>query len=282
MAASVIITKASGEKVPFSQNKLERSLKRAGASKPVINTVIEKIKAKLFAGITTKEIYHIAFEILKHNESPTAAKYKLKRAIMELGPSGFPFEKFVAEILKSQGYTTRIGVIETGQCISHEIDIIAKKNGRQYMVECKYHNQKGFMNDVKMPLYIQSRFKDVEKTSSNSTDGNIRFHQAWIITNTRFTTDAIKYSQCIGLQLTGWDYPANNGLREQIDQLKLYPVTCLTSLTQLEKSKLLELGLILVKDLCTSSSVLSKIGISVNRIKKILAESNEICAEGLS
>lgn len=281
MSSQVIITKASGEKVPFSPHKLEHSLKRAGVSEAVIHSIIRRVQEKLFAGITTKEIYHIAFEILKHNNSATAAKYKLKRAIMELGPSGFPFEKYLAEILRNMGFKTVVGKIIDGHCVTHEIDVIAEKDGKRFMIECKFHNQSGYMSDVKIPLYIQSRFKDVEYTGDKAGH-TTRFNQGWVVTNTKFTTDAIKYGNCIGLHLIGWDYPAKGSLRELIDSGKLYPVTCLTTLTGDEKSQLLDTGVVLSKEICNNPTLLSKIGISENRIPGIIKESTEICKDGLS
>ena len=151
---STIITKASGEKTPFSEWKLQQSLSRSGASDAAINVITDKIKSQLYEGMSTKEIYSTAFQLLKKQPNAIAARYNLKRAIMELGPSGFPFEKFYAEILTHQGYTTFLNILAHGHCINHEIDIIANKGDNYYMLECKFHNQVGYMCDVKIPLYI--------------------------------------------------------------------------------------------------------------------------------
>ena len=45
---------------------------------------------------------------------------------MELGPSGFPFEKLVGKILEQEGFETRVGVIVQGNCVQHEVDVIAR------------------------------------------------------------------------------------------------------------------------------------------------------------
>ncbi|HBI01546.1 MAG TPA: hypothetical protein DDY18_07970, partial [Flavobacterium sp.] len=99
----------------------------------------------------------------------------------------------------------------------------------------------------------------------------------WIVTNNRFTDDAIKFAICSNLNLLSWDYPKGNSLRNKIDSAQIYPVTCLTTLTQLEKDKLLMQELITVKDLINKSEWLSKIGLSKNRIKNILKEANQLC-----
>ena len=281
MKPPIIITKASGEHVTFSSEKLEHSLKRAGASQPVIDAIVQKVIGHLFDGITTKEIYHIAFDLLKNKTTVIAAKYKLKHAIMELGPSGFPFEKYFAEILRHQGFKTQVGEIVKGHCVDHEVDVIAEKGDKHLMIECKFHNQSGYECDVKIPLYIQSRFLDIKQALLKLPEEKTKFHQGWVVTNTKFTLDAIKYGNCVGLHLVGWDYPAKGSLRDQIDKAGLYPLTCLTTLSEEEKSKLLALGIVLSRDICSDHSSLTRIGIAQNRINLILQESAEVCANGL-
>jgi len=281
MAALQIITKASGERVPFLAHKLENSLKRAGASDEVVAEILKKVTGSLFEGITTTEIYHIAFELLKNKTSSSAAKYKLKHAIMELGPSGFPFEKYFAEILKHQGFRTKVDQVVQGHCVSHEIDVIAEKGDKYFMVECKFHNQTGFVCDVKIPLYIHARFKDVEYTLNKHPDQSSKFHQGWVVTNTRFSTDAIQYGNCVGLHLVGWDHPHNGSLRDQIDEAGLYPLTCLTTLTEEEKAKLLQAGIVLSKELTQNQAALTTLGLAPERIAAIVKESREICTRGL-
>ncbi|MBS1619631.1 MAG: restriction endonuclease [Bacteroidetes bacterium] len=277
----VVITKASGERVQFSPAKLQNSLKRAGADEAAIKAIVQKIKGQLFEGITTKEIYHMAFDLLKHKTSVTAAKYKLKHGIMELGPNGFAFERFMAEVLRAKGFDAYIGQIVQGRCVSHEIDIIARKKQWHYMIECKFHNNPGFVCDVKIPLYIHSRFRDVTDAWEKEPDHKGESYQGWVVTNTRFTTDAIQYGTCAGLHLLGWDYPAQGSLRDQIDETGLYPLTCLTTLTAAEKQELMAAGLILAREIPQRQDKLSRIGISPQRLVHIMAESESLCTGGL-
>src|SRR3990167_10763671 len=124
--SKIRIVKASGESEIFSAEKLKNSLEKAGASQVQIERIITEISDCLYEGMSTKKIYRIAFNMLKESSRHLAAKYHLKQAIMELGPSGYPFEKYVGEILSYQGYKTRIGEIVQGKCVSHEIDVIAE------------------------------------------------------------------------------------------------------------------------------------------------------------
>jgi Holliday junction resolvase len=196
---------------------------------------------------------------------------------MELGPSGYPFEKFIGEILKQQGYSVTVGVIVKGRCVYHEVDVIAEKDHHHFMIECKYHNQPGTVSNVKIPLYIQSRFKDIEQQWLQLPDHANKFHQGWVVTNTRFTDDAIQYGNCVGLHMMGWDYPRKHSLKAQIDMLELYPITCLSTLTKIEKQQLLDKNIVLCKEICDHEYHLSDIGIKPSRIPKILAEGHQLC-----
>lgn len=195
----IVITKASGVQESFSSEKLKRSLVNAGASEELSELIADEVQPKLYPGISTKKIYRIAHNLLLEQSGSLAAKYHLKSAIMELGPSGYLFEKFIAELLKHQGYSVKVGEFVKGKCVNHEIDVIAEKDHHHFMIECKYHNQPGTICDVKIPLYIQARFKDVEAAWIQLPDHGAKFHQGWVVTNTRFTSDAIQYGTCAGL-----------------------------------------------------------------------------------
>lgn len=88
-----------------------------------------------------------------------------------------------------------------------------------------------------------------------------KFHQGWIITNTRFSADAVRYGICQHLNLISWDFPERGNLRDQIDALGLYPITCLTLLSKDEKLKLLDKSIILCRDLGQNRKMLDEIGV---------------------
>lgn len=276
---NINITKASGLKVPFNKGKLKQSLLRSGANSEQADEIVSEVMEMLVEGMSTRKIYKTAFRLLRNVSRPMAARYKLKRAIMELGPSGFPFELYVGELLKHKGYKTSVGEIVQGHCVKHEIDVIAEKDNHHFMIECKFHNRQGYLCDVKIPLYIQSRFLDVERQWKQLTGHAEKFHQGWIITNTRFTDDALQYGRCMGLNLAGWDYPKQNGLKDWIDGSGLHPVTCLTTLTQREKQQLLDKKIVLCKTMHHNQSVLQSIGINPPRLQKVMEECSALCEE---
>lgn len=277
MSNKINIVKHSGESVPFDVKKLIKSLKRTQTSDESIQQIIEQIQSNIYEGITTKKIYQMAFKLLKGKSRVSASKYKLKKALMELGPSGFPFEKLVGKIMKHEGFETKVGVIVQGNCVHHEVDVIALKDNNHYMIECKYHSDQGRFCNVKIPLYIHSRFLDVEKQWERQKGHQAKLHKGGVYTNTRFTTDAIQYGECVGLLLTSWDYPKGNGLKDRINKLGLHPLTALTTLTKAEKTKLLDTGIVLCKELHENPNLLEKIGVPKPRYKTILEDSRELC-----
>ncbi len=279
MKKSIKIRKFSGELVDFDEKKLIMSLKNARADQDLANEIVDKIKMELYAGMTTKEIYNKAFKLLKSNRRPSAARYKLKRAIMELGPSGFPFESFIGHIFKQDGYHVDVGVVMQGHCIPHEVDVLARKDNKCYIIECKYHNAQGKRNDVKIPLYIHSRYNDLKKYLEQDKANTNKNYEGWIFTNTRFTLDAMAYAKCSGLQLVSWDYPKNKSLKYRINESRLFPITALTSLTKMEKQVFLEQGVVLCKEIYEKPELLSENGFSKTRIKKIQDDINDLCEQ---
>jgi len=271
------ITKASGEHKPFSKEKFLNSLAHAGASPTRAQEILEEISKQLHEGISTKKIYQLAYSKLKKQSKHMAARYHLKQAIMELGPSGYPFEKFIGEILKQKGFSVEVGIIVKGKCVTHEVDVLAKNHTHQFMIECKYHNYHGIFCDVKIPLYIQSRFKDIESEWLKNKPKTKIIYQGWVVTNTKFSSDAILYGNCAGLKLLGWDYPENESLKKLIDDSGLYPITCLTTLTKLEKEKLLESKIVLCKELSSNKKQLLEMGMTESRINNVLEETKKLC-----
>ncbi|MBP8793637.1 MAG: restriction endonuclease [Lutibacter sp.] len=270
------VKKNSGEIEPFSIEKLKNSLKNCGTSAQEIEKIITRITPELYDGISSNLIYKKAFSFLKKRNRISASKYSLKRAIFELGPTGYPFEKLIGALLKQKGYKTKIGEILNGECITHEIDVLAEKDGNIYAIECKFHKDSSAVSNVKIPLYINSRFIDVQKTWNNSGRTTL-LKQGWLVTNTRFTKDAIDYAKCVDLTLLSWDYPINNGIKKNIDKYGLYPITTLTTLTKKEKTYLIEKDVILVKELSKNPGVLHQLNISEKQRGAILAEVQLLC-----
>ncbi len=273
MESTILITKADGEQEPFNAEKLVSSLEHSGASKPIRDRIVSHVLQELRPGMTTEEIYRHAFEMLRREEEqPVAARYSVKRALFALGPSGFPFEQFLAEVLRGYGYRARTGIALTGRCAPHEVDIIAEKGGVRVGIEAKFHNEPGGKTDIKDALYVKARYEDLRA----SPDADARIDEGWLVTNTTFTRNAIRYAQCSNLTLIAWDYPRENNLMRMIEEARVHPLTCLTTLTDSEKRRLLDHKIVLCKNIF-SSHLLSEYGVRPARIPQILEEAQRLC-----
>ncbi|MCG2431885.1 ATP cone domain-containing protein [Aequorivita xiaoshiensis] len=272
----VEIIKHSGERTNFSIDKLKSSLRKSGAEEALVNEISNNVRDELYQGISTREIYNRAFALLKKEKKGYASKYKLKKAIYELGPTGFPFEKFIAALLFYSGYNVKTGQFLQGKCVLHEVDVVARKNDQIIVVECKFHSDEGRNCNVKIPLYIHSRYRDI-LNNYNVKNEVEKPTQGWVVTNTRFSKDALQYGKCAGLYLLSWDYPKDNGIKDRIDRLGLYPITASTLLSQREKQFLLSRDIVLCKQLINDDFYLDHLGISENRQARILEEIKILC-----
>ena len=275
----LLITKANGELVPYEAEKLRASLEHAGATPETSARIVEELEPRLLTGMSTRKLYRLAFGLMHRRSHNLAARYRLKQAILDLGPSGFPFERFFARILEHDGYSTQVGAIVQGRCVQHEVDVIADKGAQHYLVECKYHATPGRVCDVKVPLYIKARFDDLAERWHDEPGNGHRFHQGWVVTNTRFTGDALKYGLCAGLRMVGWDQPAKGSLKDRIDRSGLYPLTCLSSLNKMEKERLLAKGLVLARDVMQEPTALADARVTPAKMAAALQEAEELCAD---
>lgn len=274
----VYVTKADGMKELFDVSKLQNSLRRAGANANFVEDILENIEEDLVEGVTTHEIYHKAFELLKTSEQPIALRYSLKRAIMELGPSGFPFEDYVAAIFKHKGYETLTGQEVRGQYVSHEIDVVAWTDEKLVMVEAKFHNQPGVKSDLKIALYVKERFDDLSEVTFDYGLKGRKLDEGWLVTNTKFTSTAIEYGSHAGnrLIMVGWNYPEHGNLHDMILEAKLHPLTCLVSLNGMQKKNLLDKGIVLCKTLHENIALLDSLSLSKDEVDKVLQEIDEL------
>ena len=243
------IKKHSGELTEFDVEKLKYSLSKSGASEIEIEEVIEKMQPNIHDGMTTKTIYQLAFNQLKKVSGTLAARYSLKRALLDLGPAGFYFEQWIAKFLQNYGYQTLTNEVVQGEAVTHESDVIAKRGTDLFWIECKFKNTISSKITVTTPMYLLSRIKDVSVRSYNFFGKEEKITQGWLITNVYLTSDAVMFGEYYGIKMLSWDYPVNRSIKHLVDQKALYPITCLTSLSKREKEYLLSKGFILVKDL---------------------------------
>lgn len=276
MAKTVI--KASGREEAFDPQKLINSLVRSGASQEVAQIIAEKVGIQIAPSSHTRHIYRLAKRMLKQCSHVSGLKYSIKKAISSLGPSGYPFEKYFGKILTAFGYTVELNRIIDGYCVQHEVDLIALKDKDRHFIECKYHTEGGKATDVKVALYVQSRFLDLKKASEMKQD-EIIIKQGWLVTNTRCTSDAIKYAECVGLRIVSWRYPGEESLEKMIEDKRLYPVTILSSVKKQSLDMLFSKNIVLAQEIADMDEeiFIKKSGLDAKTARALKAEADKLC-----
>lgn len=284
----IIITKEDGSTEEFLPQKLEQSLKRAGADAPTIDKIVRTILDDLEKGVCdplnpdggicdVSKIHQKALEMLKTISTAAAARYSLRRSIMQFGPSGFPFEEYLSEIYKAKGYHSVIDQVVLGKCVPHEVDVVAWNEKELVMVEAKYHNEQAGKTDLKATLYVKARKDDVQDNMYEYGKYPARKISDFVlITNTKFTDIAIKYAECVGLKIISWGYPEKGNLQDMIEETKLHPITCLLSLTESDKRQLIENKIVLCKSVYENRKTLKDLGFSDEKIFKVMEEIGSI------
>lgn len=248
MPKNILVQKYSGEKEPYKREKLINSLIKGGIEKQLANKIVNKVEKELYDGIKTSEIHDKISQELKKYSLGLYHKYNLKKSIFALGPTGFPFERFTARILNEYGYKTQIDVVLQGACVAHEIDVVAIKDEKFRLVECKFHNSHCTKTDVKVPLYIKARFDDIIANPENKEFEKGKIGSAWIFTNTKFTLDAITYAECQKIRITAWNYPKDLSIQKIIEKRNLYPITIFEDIEPEILRQALENDIITIKD----------------------------------
>ena len=206
------VKKYSGELVDFNPNSLRHSLSRSGASDQEVEKVFGDIIPKLYDGISTRELYELAFDQLKQTRNTYAARYSLKKALRDLGPEGFYFEKWVARIFQEDGYKAITGQTIQGHAVTHEIDVVASKGNELLAIECKFRNDIDAKISVTTPMYFMSRLKDVSNKPYTFFNKTLPVSQGWLVTNAYFTLDSKTFGEHYKLNLLGWDYPEKKSI----------------------------------------------------------------------
>ena len=244
MGDKIFVVKRSGEKEPFSEEKVLSSMQRVGVSQDLRPQVLQEIKEHLYPEIKTSEIFSHILNHLKNKDRKATLRFNLKQAIFDLGPTGFPFEKYMGKIFEYMGYKVSVDNMMQGECVRHEVDLLLEKEGMRHMVEAKFHNQPGVKTDIHVLLYTYARFLDLAEKNNLS--------RAWIVTNTKLTGEAIAYARCKNIATVAWSYPEDGNLQNLVERPNLYPITILNTLSHAETSKLLDNNIVLCSDLLLS------------------------------
>lgn len=264
----IYVKKLDGTLQKYNPSKLRNSLSNAGANKEVIDRIMQKVEKIIHNEIETRELFKFVFNEFKKEQPNIAPIYDLRNSLLRLGTTGFAFEKFVSHILKKQGYSIKLNQIIKGRYVKHEIDIFAVKNDEKVMVECKYHLKPWIRCDIQTALYVYARFLDVKQ----------HFTAPMLITNTKFSNQAMDYSKGVRLKLMGWRFPQDNSLEYNIEKFRIFPITMLSSLNKDETDILLSKDITLISELLKNNNneLCSILKINRQKADKILEEAKKL------
>ncbi len=271
----ISITKADGTVEFFKIEKLRRSLRRAGALPDEVNSIVSTIEHELYDGMGTQEIYRRAFSLLRAQELPIAARYSLRRALFNIGPTGFPFEVLLGRLFTAEGYNVRTGITIKGHCAEHEIDIAAFKDDHSFVGEAKFHARPGIKTDLQVAMYSYARLLDLRDNRICQEDV-CAIKEFWLVTNTKFTSAVERYAECVGLNLLSWDYPRKDNLHDRLQRHRLYPITVLQGITPSQTTILIDRGVIVCQDLIDNPGIFRHLHISEAKQQALLAEAAAI------
>jgi hypothetical protein len=231
------VIKRSGEREQYDRSKTKAAILRVGVPDDEAEELLNRLSTQLYDGITTEEIYRRVHQML---EGRRALRYGLKKAILRLGPEGANFETLVARLFQAEGFEVEVRKTVQGKCVSHEVDVLMRRDQEGYMVECKFHNSLGIHCNVQCALYTYARFLDVSHTMPLTAP--------CLVTNTRFSGDVDRYAACVGMTVMGWNWPLNSGLEARLERQRIYPVT-IFDLRRYDQASLIDNGILLVSDL---------------------------------
>lgn len=268
--SEIMVTKRNGDTEPFSESKVFRSMKRVGVPEELKHEVMAEIKKNLHEKISTDEIFKKILQFLEPRDRKSSIRFNLRQALFELGPTGYPFEKYLARIFRDQGYKVEVGVHMQGDCVMHEIDLLIIKDNTRQIVEAKFHNSRNTKSDVQTALYTYARFLDVK--DKNDIDN------VWLITNTKLSQDAIAYTECKGMPSVAWNYPNEGNLQDFVEQPQMYPITILNALSRKEKERLIEKDIVLCRDLLEKKDdVFTDVLINKENLQRAREDAQMIC-----
>jgi len=281
--SSQYVVKATGEHEAYDPHKLCDSLVNAGAPEDMAKNICSSIEGNLTPEITTQKIWRTALGyLIKSDLHDVSARYSLRRAMSNLGPDGYVFEKYVAVVLEAHGYKAVTNQrIRGASGVEHEIDVIAEKDDRFIFIEAKYKNEYGLRTHVDTVMYSWARFYDMVERYKERKDLEGKTFEIWLVTNTEFTSSSKKFAEYRDMQLLGWDYPRSKSLEDLIAEKKMYPISILPSVSKNDRKALIRHGLILVQDLLpyTANDLENKFGMSPKRSQKIIDEAKELTIE---
>ncbi|MEK7546206.1 MAG: ATP cone domain-containing protein [Patescibacteria group bacterium] len=240
------IVKSTGATESFSREKLRGGLRRSGVPDHLVDRILNAVAERVKNGTTTRQIAALVNQQLKRESRAHSYRYTLREGLLKLGPAGFKFEKYVGSILNAYGYETSYPEEFHGACVDHEVDILAKKDGKTVMIEAKFRNDFDYFVKLRDVMAAWTRFQDL---NDGARQGKCpKFDSLWIVTNGKISSRSMKFGECKGIRLLGWNYPKDESFAHFVDHASLYPITVLHELSAKELASLSDREMMLCRD----------------------------------
>ncbi|MBU3964249.1 hypothetical protein KJ562_00730 [Patescibacteria group bacterium] len=271
------VVNLKGEKEPFSLAKVFRSAQQSGASKDLAQKIAIEIERNIYSGIKTSEIFKQVNQLLKKEDKQSSLRFSLREAMRKLGPSGFPFEKYIDDIFSAHGYEVSLNRKIKGKFAMHEIDFLARNEKVLYVGECKYRISPGERIDLAILLAFYAKFLDLKNSNYFNLPKSIALLPI-MVTNAKFSSQAVRYANGVGIELLGWKHPLNKGLEYMIEAEQLYPITILPSFKGYLMESCSRAKIMLARDVLAESpeQIARIIGIEKNRILPLVNDAKTL------
>ena len=244
---AVLVTKADGSKQLFDEEKIVRTCLRMGASREDALQIVQKVEGRLYEGIATRKILQMIYSLMRKQKPAVKHLFDLKYGISLMEPKP-EFEAFIRILLVHSGFKVEPNTILRGLCGEHEADAIATRDGMTHFVEVKHHNSYHALTGLDESRIARAILEDVTEGYSHGLS-SIKIDRAMIVTNTRYSEHAMKYGRCRDILQVGWSSPEFFGLREMVEKHKLYPLSCLRGISAKVRLRLVEAGVVVIKQL---------------------------------
>jgi len=279
MSKNINVVNFRGEEESFSEKKVYESARRVGASEQAAEKITNTIKEEVYDGIETSEIFDRIKELLDKESSKLSMKFSLKKGMRKLGPTGYPFEKFVGEIFHRLGHNVELNLYLSGKCLDkYETDFLAEKDQVIKVGECKFRNRpEESVIELDTVLAFQAEIQDLRNGNLFEKERfNNKEIKPLLVTNTKFSGVATEYADCVGIELLGWRTPEDQGLETIIDNNGFYPITILPSLDQEASKMFFKEKMALVQDLLEldKEEFIRQNNITEGQIEELIKEAN--------
>jgi hypothetical protein len=250
---TVSVIKADGTREEFSKWKIMRTCMRMGATEEAAQAIADEIESRLYDGISTRRILQMIYSRIKKHRPVMKLQIDLRRSLSLL-PSAPDFERFIQLLLAEHGYMVTPNQIIRGRCVEHEVDAVARKDGKTCIVEVKHHYKYHTPTSLDVSRISRAVFEDITEGHQLGLN-SLKVDYAMIVCNTKLSEHAKKYADCRGIRHISWSSPPNHDLQTMIEEKKVYPITLLRGLSATTRNRLTSNGIILLKQLAEKNIV---------------------------